>query len=56
MTTRAPRSLLVRSAGLLLFAWLRGGARPSPFFDPQTGAPVSEPLVLSLQEREALRP
>ena len=52
---RAPRSLLVRSAGLLLLAWLRGDARPSPFFD-QTGAPVSEPLVLGPQEREALRP
>lgn len=45
----------VRSAGLLLLVWLRGDARPSPFFD-QTGAPVSEPLVLGPQEREALRP
>jgi hypothetical protein len=51
---RAPRSLLVRSARLLLVAWLRGDARPSPFFD-STGAPVSEPLVLGPQEREALR-
>lgn len=50
----APPSLLVRSARLLLAAWVRGKARPSPFFDPRSGAPVVPPRVLTAAEREAL--
>jgi hypothetical protein len=50
----APLSLLVRSTRLVLAAWLRGEARPSPFFDPRSGSPASEPRVLSAEERTAL--
>jgi hypothetical protein len=35
-----------RRASLLLGWWVRGLARPSPFFDDRTGAPRSEPRVL----------
>lgn len=52
----APPSLLVRSARLLLAAWLRGKGRPSPFFDARSGAPVALPRVLTSAEREELRP
>jgi hypothetical protein len=34
--------------------WLRGLSRPSPFFDPKTGAPCVQPKILSRAEREAL--
>ena len=50
----APPSLLVRSARLVLAAWLRGKARPSPFFDPRSGAPVVPPRVLTAAERAEL--
>jgi hypothetical protein len=50
----APPSLLLRSARLLLAAWLRGKGRPSPFFDAR-GTPVAVPRVLTPEERAALR-
>jgi len=34
--------------------WWRGLARPNPFFDAQTGAPLSVPRVLTPSERAAL--
>ena len=34
--------------------WLRGFARPNPFFDDRTGAPRSVPAVLTPSERAAL--
>jgi hypothetical protein len=38
--------LFGRRATLLLSWWMRGLARPSPFFDERTGAPRAEPRVL----------
>jgi hypothetical protein len=38
--------LFGRRASLLLGWWIRGLARPSPFFDERTGAPRAEPRVL----------
>jgi len=34
--------------------WVRELGRPSPFFDPKTGAPCVQPKILSRAEREAL--
>lgn len=47
--------IIARVLRFLLVAWLRGGRRPSPFFDSQTGKPVAEPRVLTLAERDELR-
>jgi hypothetical protein len=38
----------------LLGWWLRGLGRPHPFFDDDTGAPLSPPRVLTPRERGAL--
>ena len=38
----------------MLSWWVRGLARPSPFFDDRTGAPRSVPRVLTPSERAAL--
>jgi Family of unknown function (DUF6151) len=47
---------LVFSAGRRYLAWwLRGLARPSPFFDP-SGATLCEQIVLTTEERAALAP
>ena len=43
-----------RSAKLVVAGWLRGQARPSPFFDAHTGAPRVAPYVLEPRERAAL--
>jgi hypothetical protein len=40
-----------RRARLMLGWWARGLARPSPFFDPRTGAPRSEPRRVTPGER-----
>lgn len=50
-----PLRALVRSYALLLWAWLRRRHMPTPFFDPDTGAPVLEPTVVSPEQREHLR-
>jgi len=42
-----------RGAALLAW-WWRGLGRPNPFFDAQTGAPLSPPRVLTPSERAAL--
>jgi hypothetical protein len=53
---RAPAWFVLRSARLLLAAGVCGKARPHPFFDAATGAPVVAPEVLTPAEREELRP
>jgi len=52
---RAPLSYLLRSARLIFKAWRRGQHAPSPLFDAATGAPIVEPIVLTADERGALR-
>jgi hypothetical protein len=38
----------------LLGWWWRGLARPNPFFDDHTSAPLSAPRVITASERAAL--
>lgn len=52
---RTPLSSAGRVVGNLLMGWLRGQARPSPFFDAATGRPVVEPTVLTPEQRDELR-
>jgi hypothetical protein len=47
--------VVARRASLLLAWWLRGLARPTPFFDPRSGAPRVAPQVIGGAELEALR-
>jgi hypothetical protein len=49
-----PLRALARGYGLMFWAWIRGLHAPSPFFDPRTGRPRVEPIVLSRAERDAL--
>jgi hypothetical protein len=51
-----PPSLRVfaRRASMLLRWWVRGLARPTPFFDDRTNAPRATPRVLTQGERVAL--
>ena len=51
--TSPPLSLRisVRRASKILVWWVRGLARPNPFFDNQTRAPRSVPSVLTADER-----
>jgi hypothetical protein len=53
--SRAPVGLVVRAARLLAGAWIAGKSRPSPLFDPATGALIARPQVLAPGERERLR-
>lgn len=46
--------LFLRRASMILRWWLRGLARPTPFFYPSTGAPRCAPRVLTPSERAAL--
>lgn len=46
--------LFVRRASKMLDWWVRGLARPSPFFDDSTNLPRSAPRVLTESERAAL--
>jgi len=43
-------ALAVRRASKILVWWMRGLARPNPFFDDRTGAPRSTPRVLAPNE------
>ena len=56
-TAPAPPSfgLFVRRTSKVLAWWLRGLARPNPFFDEGWNAPCSVPRVLTHSERAALR-
>jgi Family of unknown function (DUF6151) len=59
-TTAVPPGETLASAVLRFLAlglmWrLRGDGKRTPFFDPQTGRPVVQPRVLTLEERDALR-
>jgi hypothetical protein len=51
--TAPPPSFAVfaRRGSMMLGWWLRGLAKPSPFFDERTGAPRAEPRVLTEAER-----
>jgi len=55
-TAPPPPALRVslRRASMVLRWWMRGLARPTPFFDAQTNAPRSVPRVLTPGERAAL--
>ena len=46
--------LIARRGSKLLGWWLRGLGRPNPFFDPQTGTPLSVPRIFTPRERVAL--
>jgi hypothetical protein len=46
--------ILIRRTSTLFGWWIRGLARPSPFFDDRTNAPCSAPRVLTSSERTAL--
>ena len=46
--------LYVRRGPALVGWWWRGLARPNPFFDASTGAPLSAPRVITPSERSAL--
>jgi hypothetical protein len=52
----SPRSfgLIARRGPALIGWWLRGLGRPNPFFDNDTGAPLSAPRVFTADERAAL--
>jgi hypothetical protein len=52
----APPALgvFVHRASKILGWWARGLARPTPFFDDRTGAPLSRPRMLTPSERAAL--
>ena len=52
---RAPLSVIARSLRLLGRAYLAGAAKPHPFYDAQTGAPIAPPHSLDPREREGLR-
>lgn len=54
----APVSMLMRFAGVLLMARLRGDHKTSPFFNPRTNEPSATPRILSddeLHEVESAR-
>jgi hypothetical protein len=46
--------LFLRRSAMVLRWWMRGLARPNPFFDAQGNAPRSVPRVLTPPERAAL--
>lgn len=48
------RVIFARRASIMLGSWLRGLARPSPFFDELTRAPRAEPRVVTPDERARL--
>jgi hypothetical protein len=52
---RAPLGLVVRTLRLLAGALVAGKGRPSPLFDPSSGAPVVEPRILTRAERDVFR-
>jgi hypothetical protein len=54
--TAPPPSFAVfaRRGSMMLGWWLRGLAKPSPFFDERTGAPRAKPRVLTEAERSGL--
>lgn len=52
---RAPMGIMLRAVRQLAGGLIRGRHHPSPFFEPTSGAPVVEPTVLTLEERERYR-
>lgn len=53
---RAPLGLVARAFWLIVRWWITGKGRPSDYFDDRTGAPRSQPLVLTADERARLAP
>jgi hypothetical protein len=51
---RGPLGLVLRSIRQLLRGYVAGAHQPSPVFD-QSGKPIVEPTVISLEQREHLR-
>jgi hypothetical protein len=51
---RGPIGLVIRTVKLLAVSWRKGRHAPSPFFDDK-GRRITEPVILSPAEREALR-
>lgn len=51
---KAPLGLILRAVRQLLGGFIRGAARPSPFFDAQ-GKPIAEAFAVSDRERGRLR-
>jgi len=54
MAVPSPLEVFVRRGAKVLSWWLRGLARPSPFFTAGAGAPRADPRVLTKDERSAL--
>jgi hypothetical protein len=52
---KLPLGVIFRSARLITWWRLRGGARPHPFFRDD-GQPIAEPVVLTLEQRKAACP
>jgi len=52
---RASAKVIVRATSQLLWGWMRGQARPHPFFSADTGLPVVTPTVVPADERQRLR-
>jgi Family of unknown function (DUF6151) len=50
----ASLGVFARRASMMLGWWWRGLARPNPFFDARTNAPLSQPRVLTESDRAAL--
>jgi hypothetical protein len=46
--------VFINRASKMLGWWMRGLARPNPFFDDQTNTPIAAPRVLTPSERAAL--
>ncbi len=46
--------VFVRRGSMMVGWWMRRLARPNPFFDDRTGAPLSLPRILTPSERAAL--
>ncbi len=53
---KAPLGLIFKIFSDMFTRKIRGHQKHSPFFSPETGQPVSQPKVLSLQERNAAKP
>lgn len=47
-------SALVKWIGMMLRERISGGYKLSPFFQAESGMPITTPIVLSLKERQAL--
>ena len=51
---RAPLGMIAHASWMMLRWWIGGKGRPSAYFEAETGAPRSKPLVLTPDERATL--